>query len=93
MFLEHNEHAVRVGAGRLKATVEEYRKHLEAGLKWCAGGKHWTARGDFHRNWGNRDGLSPVCRACLQAQRLKYRADNHQRFLHESAGPARGEAV
>ncbi len=77
----------------LKITVEEYRKNREAGLKWCAGGKHWTARGDFHRNWGNRDGLSLICKECLRAQSHKYRADNRERFMRESVGPANGEAV
>jgi hypothetical protein len=93
MPFEYNEHSVRVGAGRLKMAVEEYRKRVEAGLKWCPGAKHWTPRDDFNRNWGNRDGLQPVCRACAQQQRLKNRADNRQRFMRESADAVRGGAA
>jgi len=63
--------AIKVAAGRLGVSVEEYTAHLESGLKWCHICKSWKPRASFNVDRSRGDGLSAKCQPCIRVPERK----------------------
>ncbi|HKQ07990.1 MAG TPA: hypothetical protein VJ464_22885 [Blastocatellia bacterium] len=57
--------------GRLGMTAEEYRRHQEAGEKWCSGCKTWHPLAAFASYSAQPDGLQHHCRAWFANYRAR----------------------
>lgn len=62
------EYRMQRGAGRLGIPLEEYRRQVEAGLKWCTGCKVWQPRDQFGPSKSLLAGLMPECRESINAR-------------------------
>lgn len=56
--------ALKIAAGRLGITFEEYRGKVASGLKWCYRCKQWKPTADFNIDRSRGDGLSAKCYEC-----------------------------
>jgi 5-methylcytosine-specific restriction endonuclease McrA len=54
---------MKVAAGRIGVSLEEYEHRLAEGLKWCRACRDWHSRGEFFSDASRTDGLSSVCSA------------------------------
>ncbi len=71
-----SEHGARIAAGRLKITVDEYRRHEADGESWCTACRQWKPRDTFAANAGRVSGVANECRPCksvIDAERYRYR--------------------
>ncbi len=51
----------KVSAGRVGLTVEEYRKRIDAGEKWCHAHRAWHPTAEFGKDRSRGDGLAATC--------------------------------
>lgn len=56
------ERGARIAAGRLRISVEEYRRHTDSGEAWCSTHQDWHPASAFGPNKGRAGGRSPKCR-------------------------------
>jgi len=56
------ELSIRLGASHLGIDPYEYRRKVEAGLKWCSLDQDWEPRERFGPNVNRADGLHTSCR-------------------------------
>lgn len=56
--------AMKVAAGRVGVSIEEYKDRLERGEKWCCSCKKWTPRSGFGKDRTRGDGLDAKCLDC-----------------------------
>jgi len=61
--------AIKIAAGKVGLTVDDYLSRVANGQKWCSNGRHWVSRSDFYSNRVKTDGLSPMCTPCRIAYR------------------------
>ncbi len=66
--------AVRVGVG-----VDEYRKRVDGGEKWCTGCKAWHPVADFPRDRTRADGRKARCLAAERGKPRHPRDPEHER--------------
>lgn len=72
----------KTSAARVGVSVEEYRKRIDAGEKWCIGCKSWHDRAEFATDRSRTDGLTAACRA--------YRSQRNRDLYEPRPRPARG---
>ena len=53
--------AVKMAAGKLGVSVDEYRKRKAAGDRWCWSCKMWKLAAQFPQNSGYPGGVSGKC--------------------------------
>jgi hypothetical protein len=64
---------IKVAAIRCGVTVDDYRRAVEAGLKWCRGCADFVEREKFGGDRSRGDGLSSTCSSCREVERWKNR--------------------
>lgn len=52
---------MKVAAGRVGLTLDQYQSNVRGGLKWCTGCKIWHARSKFRDDETRGDGLAANC--------------------------------
>lgn len=59
-----------IGAGMLGIPKDEYRRHVEAGEKWCWGCQSWHPRdaAHFYPRPAQQDGLDNVCKDIVRVR-------------------------
>lgn len=64
------DHRIAIGATRIGVTRDEYRRHVEAGLKWCAGHHDWHPRNadTFYQRRTTPDGFDTNCKAIVRGR-------------------------
>jgi hypothetical protein len=64
------EHRIAIGATMAGVTRDEYRRHVAAGEKWCAGHHDWHPRNAniFYSRPANPDGLDNVCKEIVRGR-------------------------
>ena len=65
------EGSQKIAASKAGVTVDEYRRLMAKGLKWCTGCRAWHPTEEFGSDVSRWDGLSAVC---ASARRAKARA-------------------
>lgn len=75
-----DEHRWRLGAKLLGISVDEYRRHVQAGLKWCSGCRCWQLRTAFGRHPRYVDGLNSVC--------MRFDRDRAREYQRQKRRPA-----
>jgi hypothetical protein len=58
------EGAIKIAAGKIGITVNEYKKLISKGLKWCFACRTWKKHKEFHKNPARKDGLGGQCGKC-----------------------------
>lgn len=56
------EHRMKIAASKVGMPFDEYRRHVEAGEKWCCGHHDWHVLGRFATRSALPDGLDNICR-------------------------------
>jgi len=54
----------KIAAGRIGIEYSEYCANLDAGLKWCSYGRHWTNINRFPPDSSRIDGKAQACKPC-----------------------------
>lgn len=62
------ERRMAIGAGKLGISFKAYRRHVEAGEKWCAACHRWHPRESFGKRATLVDGLDNICRLVMNAR-------------------------
>lgn len=55
--------SIKTAARRVGCSINEYRRSLLSGKKWCTACKNWHPRSDFTNDRSRSDGLRASCRA------------------------------
>ena len=71
-----DERIMKSVATRLGMTVDEYRKHRDAGELWCSGCRRWHAADEFASTKGG------YCRAAELKRTRGHRMHRDQEFLN-----------
>lgn len=81
--------ALKVAAGRIGVTVDEYTARLAVGDKWCMGCRRWRRRAEFWIDRTRGDGLASKCVECHVARRDNpARPGKRERRLRAEQGQA-----
>jgi hypothetical protein len=64
------EHRIAIGASAIGIMPDEYRSHVKAGEKWCAGHHAWHPRTAevFYTRPATRDGLDNACKDIVRVR-------------------------
>lgn len=64
------DHRIAIGATHIGITSSEYRRHIEAGEKWCAGHHDWHPLNadTFYTRATQVDGFDNVCKEIVRAR-------------------------
>lgn len=67
------DHGILTAAPRIGVSVEEYRRQLALGNKWCSGHRRWCPLATFARVWSvRRWRVSSRCREADRAASREY---------------------
>ena len=85
-----HEGTLKVAAGKLGLSYEEYKGRLESGQRWCTTCHAWKSSGEFGRD---RHRFTGVAAHCLSCRRVKH--PRNRRFIRPSqkVGNQASEAV
>lgn len=64
------EGALKVAAGKIGIPIEQYKKNIADGLKWCYKCRTWRQRSQFDVDKSRGDGRTA---ACIECRRVKIR--------------------
>lgn len=56
------DHRIAIGATMIGIPSSEYRRHVDAGEKWCSGCHSWHSSTVFVARRSTTDGLDNVCK-------------------------------
>lgn len=70
LMAQTKEGALKIAAGRVGLTSDEYSSKLAAGLKWCTGCKAWHERSAFRSDGTRSDGLAAMCNEVRRSRRI-----------------------
>lgn len=64
------EHRIAIGATMIGISRDQYRRHVEAGLKWCPTHRDWHPRTTefWYRRPTTADGLDSMCKETVRAR-------------------------